>query len=209
MKTVLILLLSAGGARLLAESGTVKSDGQPIPGATVTVVQGDRTFSTVTGTNGEYHFQSLGPGTWSVSVEMFGFNTLTRNVNYDAVKKPVDFELELKPSPVLQRLQAFEQRRTQMAGPGGESGPAATASNQQIDQVLQNELNSQQQSVSVSSNGSQASNETFLVSGSLSPGMAQGSQADSGPDLRFERGMNALGTPGGMEGTPKDRKSVV
>ena len=180
----------------------MKSDGQAIPGATVTVVQGDRTFSTVTGPNGEYRFQSLGPGTWSVTVEMFGFNTLTQNVNYDAVKKPVDFEMELKPSPVLQRLQAFEQRRSQMAGPGGGSGPAATASNQQIDQVLQNELNSQQQSVSVSSNGSQASNETFLVSGSLSPGMAQGSQADSGPDLRFERGMNALGTPGGMEGTP-------
>lgn len=167
----------------------------------MTAVQGDRTFSTVTGPDGQYHFQPLGPGTWNVTVEMFGFNTVAQSVNYAAVKKPVDFELELKASPVLQRLQAFQERRNQMAGPGGGAGPAAAANNQQIDQVLQNELNSEQQSLSTASTGSQTSNETFLVSGSLSPGMAQGSQADSGPDLRFERGPNVLGAPG-MEGAP-------
>ncbi len=61
----------------------------------------------------------------------------------------------------------------------------ADPDNRQADQALDKELNSQQQSFATPPPGSQSSNESFLVSGSLSPGMAQGNQADSGPDMRF------------------------
>ncbi len=59
---------------------------------------------------------------------------------------------------------------------------------------MQSELNSQQQGAASAPAGAESSNEAFLVSGSLSPGMAQGAQADSGPDMRFPGG------PGGIAG---------
>ncbi len=129
-----------------------------------------------------------------------------------AEKGPVNFDLRLKPSPFVERLQQFAARRNESgagalgtgppngryaAGGAGNRGlarhPSPQTADQQVDQALQNELNSQQQqNLTTPANGS--SNESFLVSGSLSPGMAQGSQADSGPDMRF---MGA-GGPGGI-----------
>ena len=53
---------------------------------------------------------------------------------------------------------------------------------------------SQQQTASAPPSGAEAGNESFLVSGSLSPGMSPGSQADSGPDMRFM----GQGPEGGM-----------
>ena len=55
-------------------------------------------------------------------------------------------------------------------------------------------MNTEQQSAVLPPSGG-GSNESFLISGSLSPGMAQGTQADSGPDVRF-----GPGGPGGQFG---------
>ncbi len=239
------LFFLAGGA--FAQSGFVKSGDQPIPGATVTVTQGDQTFSTVSDTDGHYAFPPLAAGTWTASVEMFGFATLKKDVDYATAPGPVNFDLELKPSRVLQRLQEFAARRNAGAGngngaggaggfgrPGGLSGTAGangrtggaisssrTTGNRgagsggenadTLDQELQNELNSQQQNGAGPTTGgavpggaaagNESGNEAFLVSGSLSPGMAQGGQADSGPDMRFAgQGPNGLGGPPGMDG---------
>lgn len=223
------LFLFVANNAIFAQSGFVKSGDQPIPGATVTVTQGNQTFSTVTDNEGHYGFQPLGPGTWSVSVEMFGFEPLKKDVDYADAKAAVNFTLQLKESPVLQRLQQFAARRNgggNAAGfGGGDAGsgsgrPGGVASrsgagtlspngtpgnspanSQQIDQELQNELNSQQQTVTAPPSGTEAGNESFLVSGSLSPGMSPGSQADSGPDMRFMgQGPDGMGGPGGANG---------
>ncbi|MBV9405573.1 MAG: carboxypeptidase regulatory-like domain-containing protein, partial [Acidobacteriaceae bacterium] len=211
---IVFLFLACRG--VFAQSGFVRSNGQPIPGATITLTQGDKSLSTVTDQDGHYALAPVGPGVWSVTVEMFGFDTLKKDVDYEAANGPVNFDLQLKPSPILERLQQFAARRNAAAGsPGGAGGfrgPGAAGgqgtargaganpnSSQQVDQELQNELNSQQQSAVAPPAGGESTNEAFLVSGSLSPGMTQGSQADSGPDMRLMGpGPNGMGGPEGV-----------
>ncbi len=186
---VAFLLAACGSA--FAQSGFVKSGGQPIPGATVTLTQGDKTISTVTDGDGHYAFPPLSPAAWTASVEMFGFETLKKDVDYGSNKTQVNFDLQLKPSPILQRLQQFARAANR----------AGTDNTQQVDQQLENELNSQQQSGPAAPTN-ESTNEAFLVAGSLSPGMTQGSQADSGPDMRFMgQGPGNFG-PGETEGSP-------
>jgi hypothetical protein len=61
-------------------TGTVTTDGKPLPGATVTVssgaLQGSR--SVVTGPNGDYDFPGLPPGTYGVTFQLEGMQTLYR-----------------------------------------------------------------------------------------------------------------------------------
>ncbi|MDQ3279873.1 MAG: TonB-dependent receptor [Acidobacteriota bacterium] len=64
-----------------ALTGTVTTDGAPLPGATVTVTspqaQGSRTA--VTDANGNYNIPGLPPGDYTVRVELQGLQTVTRN----------------------------------------------------------------------------------------------------------------------------------
>jgi hypothetical protein len=63
-----------------ALTGTVTSDGAPLPGATVTVTspqaQGSRTA--VSDANGNYNIPGLPPGDYTVRVELQGLQTVTR-----------------------------------------------------------------------------------------------------------------------------------
>jgi len=225
--TLAFLSLFAVCQVLLGQSGFVKSGDQPIPGATVTATQGSQAFSTVTDQDGHYGFEPLAAGPWTVTVEMFGFETLEKDIDFSAAHGPVNLDLRLKPSPVLQRLQQWAARRNGAPGaaaggnaapgaspptPGGANGAAArpggfnpqgrASGSSQFDQELQNELNAQQQSVAAPPSGAESGNESFLVSGSLSPGMAQGAQADSGPDMRFlGQGQNPFGGSPDASGT--------
>lgn len=188
--TLLIVLLGIGCASVWAQSGFVKSDGQAIPGATVTVTQGDKTFSTVTDADGHYVFPLLDAGTWNLSVEMFGFETLKKDVDFATSKEPVNLELTLKPSPLLQRLQQLAARRN--AGSSGAQRPAASG-NANLDPQLQNQLNSESHNQANASATTANANDSFTISGSISPGVTQGAQADSGPDMRYIGGL-----PGGQ-----------
>jgi trimeric autotransporter adhesin len=172
---------------LLAQSGFVKSGGQAIPGATVAATQSGQSFSTVTDGDGHYTFPSLASGAWSVSVDMFGFQPFKKDVDYGTANGPVNFDLQLKESPTLQRL----RQATSQPGGAGQRATATTASDQAFEQELQSSVNAQ--SAPAPTTGGENANESFLVSGSLSPGMTQGAQADSGPDVR------AFG-PGGFGG---------
>jgi hypothetical protein len=62
-------------------TGTVTSDGKPLPGATVTItspqMQGSRT--TVTGEAGGYQFQAIPPGAYTVKFELEGLKGVTKN----------------------------------------------------------------------------------------------------------------------------------
>jgi hypothetical protein len=189
----LLILWTALGANLFAQSGFVKSGGQAIPGATVTAAQSAQSFSTVTDGDGHYTFPPLASGAWSVSVEMFGFEPFKKDVNYGAANGPVNFDLQLKESPTLERLRQFASQ-TGAGGrqPGNGRAPGATAGDQAFEQELQNSLNAQ--NAPTPTTAGESTNESFLISGSLSPGMEQGAQADSGPDVRaFAPGSNGFG----------------
>jgi hypothetical protein len=217
----LIALMVCVAGCVAAQSGFVRSGGQAIPGASVTLVQNGQTLTTVTDRDGHYGFYSVAPGSWSVTIEMFGFDALKKDVDFSTSTGPVNFDIQLKPSQMMERMQRFAQGgggAGGAAGPGGVRGSAnpngggtngnaaaggqgsaraRATDNSALDQEIQNELNSQQSGDM--STGATGSNDSFLISGSLSPGMSQGAQADSGPDMRFG-GPGGPGGPGGQFG---------
>ena len=56
--------------------GTVKTGGLPVPGATVTAIQGDKKVVTTTDERGAFSFAELADGKWTLEVEMLGFAKL-------------------------------------------------------------------------------------------------------------------------------------
>jgi len=77
---VLLVAIPAFAQTTASITGVVTSDGNPLPGATVSVsspsLQGTRT--TVTGDGGGYVFPGLPPGTYTVTVELDGMQTVTK-----------------------------------------------------------------------------------------------------------------------------------
>ena len=78
------------------QSGTVKSDGQPIPGAMVRATQGERVLTTLTDTNGAFSIDKMIPGAWTVEISMFGFETARKEVQIGASPTKIDFTLQLR-----------------------------------------------------------------------------------------------------------------
>ncbi len=69
----------------------------PVPGATVTAVQGEHRIVTVTDLLGDYSFPELPDGIWTIQVEMRCFSTVKREVNMGAGAPGVEWELKLLP----------------------------------------------------------------------------------------------------------------
>ena len=78
----LLIALPAAAQTTANLTGTVTTEGTPIPGVTVTVtspnLQGSRTV--ITDVNGNYNFTSLPPGDYSVKFDMEGMQPVTRTV---------------------------------------------------------------------------------------------------------------------------------
>ena len=81
-----LVWLAVAGLMAAEHHGTVKSAGLPLPGVTVTAVQGDKKHVTTSDENGRYSFSNLTDGVWTLEVEMLGFEKLTKEVGiaYDA-----------------------------------------------------------------------------------------------------------------------------
>jgi len=176
---LLSLVLLAAGGGLYAQSGSVKSANQPIPGATVTATIGDRKLVTTTDQSGHYGFAAAPSGDCSIEVRMFGFEPATKKSNCAEGAK-IDFALQLQESPAMQR----------MARMGG-----AQAGGNQLETQLQSEMNTPEIAAPAAPQvDGQNSSEAFQVSGSLSQGLAQNAQPD------FGMMMGGPGMPGGPEG---------
>ncbi len=76
--------------------GVVKSNGVPVPGATVTATQGDKKLTTTTDDQGIYSFDDLPDGIWTISVEMLGFAKLSREVGVTAQSASPQWDLKLQ-----------------------------------------------------------------------------------------------------------------
>ena len=106
--TVLAVAIAVGA---WGQSGTVKSDGQPIPGATVRATQGDRVLTTLTDASGAFTIDKMGPGMWTIDVSMFGFDTARRDIQIGTSPVKIDLSLQLR-----------EFRGGFARGAGGEGG---------------------------------------------------------------------------------------
>lgn len=160
----------------------------------MTASQGTQTLSTVTDADGHYGFPLLAPGPWHLQVEMFGFDHLATDVDFSAAKAPVNLELHLTEPPYLRRLA------------GSSNASRVGANSTAIDPELQSALNSSSAPAAPAAPSSTETNETFLVSGSISPGAAAGAQPDFNGEPRFGGPgggpPSAFGGPGNDGGAP-------
>ena len=94
------------------QHGQVTFAGLPLPGASVTVTQGDKTLTAIADQQGNYSFADLPDGTWTFKVEMLCFSTITQELN--VTSRTADSRVGLKLLP-LTEIQA-------------QAGPAAALS---------------------------------------------------------------------------------
>jgi hypothetical protein len=100
--------------------GQVFFVGVPVPGAEVTVTQGEKHQSAITDRQGLYEFANLVEGVWKIRIEMRGFQTVDAEVTVAAETPQGSFELKLL---ALDKLLAEAQ-----AGKVESMPPAAAAS---------------------------------------------------------------------------------
>ncbi len=95
---ILLIATSAFPQTTASLTGTITSDGSPLPGATVTIsspaMQGTRT--TVTGDSGGYSFPGLTPGAYTVRAELAGLAPISKTVTLSlAQTSRVDADLKV------------------------------------------------------------------------------------------------------------------
>ncbi|MGA2274320.1 MAG: TonB-dependent receptor [Bryobacteraceae bacterium] len=102
--------------------GWVKSGGAPVPGATVTVTQGDKSFVTSTDDSGAYSFPNLPDGVWTLRISMLGFSPVEREIGVAPEAPSPSWDL---------RVLTLDALRKQLAPPAPAastpSAPAAAA----------------------------------------------------------------------------------
>ena len=75
--------------------GTVKFNGVPVPGATVTAWQGDKIFVAITDQQGAYTFADLPDGIWNIRVEMLCFEPMVKEVGVAPDAPSPEWDLKL------------------------------------------------------------------------------------------------------------------
>jgi hypothetical protein len=100
----LIILLCLAAAALLASDhrGQVQFGGLPVPGATITLTQGDKNLTAITDGKGLYSFHEVADGAWNIKVEMLCFATINREVVVSPNAPDAIWELKLLPFAEIQ-----------------------------------------------------------------------------------------------------------
>ena len=108
----------------------VKSGGLPVPGATVSAIQGDKKFVTTTDDQGAYAFADLPDGVWTIRVEMFGFAQLSREVGVVPEAPSPEWELKVQSLAALkQEVSAAAPQPAANPAPAPVPPPAAPVAN--------------------------------------------------------------------------------
>jgi hypothetical protein len=116
----LVCLCASSLAAAREYHGQVFFNGMPVPGATVTVAQGDKRFSTVTDRQGLYEFADLADGGWKIQIEMRGFSILEDQVTVAANEPQGNWELKLlNLAEMLAQAQAAKPLQTRPASSPG------------------------------------------------------------------------------------------
>ena len=92
----LTTMATANPGRASDLQGRVLFSGLPVPGATVTATQGDRTVATVSAEDGVFRLAGVSEGAWSVRVEMRGFVTETRGLTLPLAESPLTIPLTMR-----------------------------------------------------------------------------------------------------------------
>src|SRR5690349_2279941 len=102
---VCLIAASAFAQTTASLTGEVRTEGKPLPGATVTIsspnLQGTRTA--VTGENGGYQFSGLPPGDYTVVFELSGLSTVTKHVRLE-LSQTARADAELRVASVAEAI---------------------------------------------------------------------------------------------------------
>ena len=91
-----LVLLHAGLMAWASENhGQVFFGGVPVPGATVAVTQGAKSYVTVTDRQGLYEFADIADGVWKIQIEMRGFSTIEGEITVAPNAPQGSWELKL------------------------------------------------------------------------------------------------------------------
>ena len=157
---IVVILCACGSmlARASVYSGQVNFGGLPVPGATVTATQGDKSISVTTDQGGVFRFADLSDGDWKIEVKMLCFETLKADVTIAPQMAPAKWELKLLPMAELKALAT--------APPPAPTAPKLTASTEK----KADGPGAQPGSTDIpkpASETNQDSNDGFLVNGSV------------------------------------------
>src|SRR5437879_6262433 len=148
-----IALLTVSSLAAASEyHGQVIFGGLPVPGATVTATQADKTFVSVTNQEGFYFFPDLSDGRWTIEVQMLGFAAIKQDLVISPDAAPGKWELQMLP---LDEIKA----KTQPAAPIVNSPPPKSEPEQP-----QKSAPSEAQTPEEDRN--QLANDGFLINGS-------------------------------------------
>ena len=102
---LVFLLAVCQPATLLASDyfGQVTFNGLPVPGATVTATQGQSKTTATTNQDGIYHLADIADGLWTLTIELFGFATITRDVTVPLTDDPPPDALSVRSFDELTR----------------------------------------------------------------------------------------------------------
>jgi len=138
-------------------SGQVNFGGLPVPGATVTAMQGDKSLSVTTDEGGVFRFSDLPDGVWKIEVKMLCFETTKADVTIAPQISPAKWELKLLP---MAELKALATAPPPMQAPvPALSAPAEKKTDSSTQQTAE--------MPKPASEANQDSNDGFLVNGSV------------------------------------------
>ena len=86
--------------------GSVKSGGFPLPGVTVTAVQGDKKVFAASDQQGVFSFADLPDGTWELQVEKPGFTVVKQEITQGTGLPGPEIELKMLPLEQIQAVAA-------------------------------------------------------------------------------------------------------
>ena len=110
---VFVLMMGQHATLLAADYfGQVTFNGRPVPGATVTATQGETKASATSDGEGIYRLTALADGLWKLTIELFGFDTITREIEVPTKDDPTPDALNVRSFDELTRAlpaaRAFE-----------------------------------------------------------------------------------------------------
>ena len=148
--TLVFLLSLLTGPVLRAagdQHGQVAFNGLPVPGATITATQNDKTIVVTSDVDGRYRLSGLSDGPYAVRVEMLGFAPLTRELVVNDEATPPVLELALLPFEEIKRTAviakpdastfAQSSQIPSVGKPGAPAAPNAPSAPVEVDPELE------------------------------------------------------------------------
>jgi trimeric autotransporter adhesin len=177
----MVCLMACSAALAREYKGQVTFGGVPVPGATVTVTQGDKKFTAVTDQQGVFTFADLPDGAWKIEIEMQGFAPLTGDAFVAANAPPAPpWELkmlaldEIKAAPVAPLPPVAATATATAAAPAPSNEPEKPAENgkEQPKQQPQAAQATPGQPQAPPTGQEESANDGFLINGSSNNGAA-------------------------------------